>query len=289
LTFDTNELEGIGDTIDLSKARLDKVMDAMADHETGAAPEPERPAQEKTGTLPPWADRMKGAPSMINEDKAGDETRKFEDAQKSLLAKDSAAEENWPDGTKDEIAEEIEEEEEIFPKRRDSDSGLGYPERLTQAALPFEAGREGETAEDLSAAPGSEAAAAEQPGPAVVPAAPAQPLPAAPAVPDVRLGRDDAVPPSDAAWEEEEETQKPPFSLAFFLKSKVFDCLFIGFVWLIALWLAAQSMSATLFDMLSLAPWSAGLLYAALVLLYFFLFKFFLGETLGDRLFKERE
>jgi hypothetical protein len=31
------------------------------------------------------------------------------------------------------------------------------------------------------------------------------------------------------------------------------------------------------------------LLYAVFIGLYFFLFKFFLGETLGDRLFKERE
>jgi hypothetical protein len=31
------------------------------------------------------------------------------------------------------------------------------------------------------------------------------------------------------------------------------------------------------------------LLYAVFVFIYFFLFKFFLGETLGDRLFRERE
>ena len=31
------------------------------------------------------------------------------------------------------------------------------------------------------------------------------------------------------------------------------------------------------------------LLYAVFILIYFFLFKFFLGETLGDRLFRPRE
>jgi hypothetical protein len=48
-------------------------------------------------------------------------------------------------------------------------------------------------------------------------------------------------------------------------------------------------MSATLFEILSVVSGSALMLYAAFILLYFFLFKFFLGETLGDRLFKERE
>ena len=47
-------------------------------------------------------------------------------------------------------------------------------------------------------------------------------------------------------------------------------------------------MGATLFELLSVTSGSVFLLYAVFVLIYFFLFKFFLGETLGDRLFRER-
>lgn len=285
LTFDTNELEKIGETIDLSKARLDSVMDEMADSEQ-AAPASEAPVQEKTGTLPPWADRMKGAPSIISETDTheGDE---MDSARRSLLAKDLAAEETWPDSPKVEAAEETSEEEEIFPKRRDSDSGLGYPERLTQATLPFDSKLEEETVEELGAE--VEPAAVVPPEPRPSPAAPAAPSAAVAARPAAGISRDEAFPRTETAAEEEEEVEKPPFSLVFFLKSKTFDILFIGFVWLIALWLAAQSLSTTLFDMLSITPWSAILFYAVLVLLYFFLFKFFLGETLGDRLFKDRD
>ena len=36
-------------------------------------------------------------------------------------------------------------------------------------------------------------------------------------------------------------------------------------------------------------PKDTDLLYAVLALLYFFLFKFFIGETIGDRLFRRRD
>jgi len=48
-------------------------------------------------------------------------------------------------------------------------------------------------------------------------------------------------------------------------------------------------MGSTLFDILGAMSGAMLLLYAVFMLLYFFLFKFFLGETLGDRLFRPRE
>ncbi|MCK7489518.1 MAG: hypothetical protein MZU79_04230 [Anaerotruncus sp.] len=48
-------------------------------------------------------------------------------------------------------------------------------------------------------------------------------------------------------------------------------------------------MGMTLFEILGSMSGSMLLLYAVFVFLYFFLFKFFLGETLGDRLFRPRE
>jgi uncharacterized RDD family membrane protein YckC len=93
----------------------------------------------------------------------------------------------------------------------------------------------------------------------------------------------------EAAGEIEEPAPRPPFSFSVFIKSKTFDLLFVGLFWLVALWLAASSMGMTLFDILGSMSGSMLLLYAVFVLLYFFLFKFFLGETLGDRLFRPRE
>ena len=93
----------------------------------------------------------------------------------------------------------------------------------------------------------------------------------------------------EAAGEAEEREPRPPFSFSVFFKSKVFDLLFVGLFWLVALWLAAYSMGLTLFGILGAMSGPMLLLYAVFVLLYFFLFKFFLGETLGDRLFRPRE
>jgi hypothetical protein len=94
---------------------------------------------------------------------------------------------------------------------------------------------------------------------------------------------------AETAAEIEEPAPRPPFSFSVFFKSKTFDILFVGLFWLVALWLAAYSMGITLFGVLGSMSGSMLLLYAVLVLLYFFLFKFFLGETLGDRLFRPRE
>ncbi len=94
---------------------------------------------------------------------------------------------------------------------------------------------------------------------------------------------------SREAPEDEEEEERPPFSFAIFFKSKMFDLLFVGLFWLVALWLAGRSMDATLFDLLAATPTPLVALYLLLVVIYFFLFKFFLGETLGDRLFREHD
>jgi hypothetical protein len=144
-----------------------------------------------------------------------------------------------------------------------ADSGIGLPERVTQAALPFE--------RDIPRD--------ERPG------RPAMPPPAR-----RPIVRDEVV-----AEELEEEAETPearprqPFRLTVFLKAKAFDTLFVAVFWLASLWIAARSMDVTLFQMLGTA--SSGLLayFGALLVLYFFLFYFFLGETLGDRLFRDTD
>jgi hypothetical protein len=244
VTFDTKELESLGRTVELSKERIDKFIQVLAEKKPAATPvpspvpspaptpipgpAPEAP-REPVGSLPPWASTMRGAPAFPP-DTTPVEAKKGPDT-----------------------AATAEEEVEIFPRRKPSNSTLGLPERLSQAPLPFgEAAEEGEAGaeEGQAAAEAIEAAVHEETG---------------------------------------EPRERPPFNFLVFLKSKAFDVLFVGLFWLVALWLAAHAMDRTLFEVLGAVSGPMLLLYAVFVLLYFFLFKFFLGETLGDRLFRPRD
>ncbi len=274
VTFDTRELEDIGKTVDLGQAQVDRFMEARAVSEPApeAPPEPpaspqpeEKPATDEppTGTLPPWASTMKGAP-VFPADTGPVETRKLRGGEPA--------------------ATDTEEEVEIFPRRKASDSTMGLPERVSQSPLPFdrpadeeEIGEEGE--EEEAAAAETDEAAAEPARPAREPI-----LPRRGAEGGEEIRRE--IEPLD---ESEEAGPRPSFSFSVFFKSKVFDVLFVGIFWLVALGLAAASMGLTFFEILGSMSGSMLLLYGVLVFLYFFLFKFFLGETLGDRLFRPRE
>lgn len=63
----------------------------------------------------------------------------------------------------------------------------------------------------------------------------------------------------------------------------------MGVFWLVSLWLASRSMDVSLFQVLAVAGTSSFIFFAVLLVSYFFLFYFFLKETLGDRLFRERD
>ncbi len=279
LTFDTGELEGIGKTIELSREKLDRLLEAISEKpgkegpfEEVSAATPEPKPDRKTGTLPPWVDGMKGAASFPPREETRDAGPRF--LKTSGAGAEAAAGESGDAGTREAPLET--EEEEIFPRRKPPDSGIGLPERVGQAALPF-----------------APAAADEQEERSEAWEEPAAPEPArAPA-----LGEEVAPPWSQArkdetaALEGEAEAGKsrPPFQFSLFLKAKAFDVLFVGIFWLVALWTAARSMEATLFELLSVTSRAVLFLYAIFLLIYFFLFKFFLGETLGDRLFKNRD
>lgn len=285
VTFDSQELENLGRTVELSREKIDQFIEVMAGKkaETGPvalepeeepAPEPEAkpepepetgpvtparpetPPEPPTGMLPPWASTMKGAPVFLE---------------------DTGPVERMADS----------EEVEIFPRRRDSDSTIGLPEKISQAPLPFAGREEAEPEEEEGVEPPDTSDMTPQE--AVLEAGPVRPAreplltarPAETAVSDrVEAG---------ALAEDEEPEPRRPFSFSVFFRSKLFDLLFVGLFWLVALWLAASSMGTTLFDVLNSVSGSMLLLYAVFVLLYFFLFKFFLGETLGDRLFRPRE
>lgn len=257
VTFDTQELEGIGKTVELGKEQIDKFLEVLAKKEAEVEPPP-KTAREPSGTLPPWASTMKGAPVFP------DETGPV-----GVLGK----------GVADTTAPAFEEEVEIFPRRKDSDSTIGLPERVSQSPLPFGQGAAEEEEEEEEEP--AEGEAREKMLPTAGSVRPEREA--------VRPVRESERREAEAEEESEEPGPPPPFSFSVFLKSKAFDVLFVGLFWLVALWLAANSMSATLFDILGSMSGSMLLLYAVFVLIYFFLFKFFLGETLGDRLFRERE
>jgi hypothetical protein len=278
VTFDTKELDDLGKTVELSGEKVDKFIEIMAGEKTEPPPSPPEPSPQKipeppTGTLPPWASTMKGAP-VFPEDTGPVETRKLRGGEPAT-----------PD---------TEEEVEIFPRRRPSDSTIGLPEKVSQVPLPFERSA-AQTGEGEEEGEGGEEEAEEEKGPDLTPEEVI--LPAGqvrPARPSVLPGpeseaREPARRGIEAAEESEEPAPRRPFSFSVFFKSKSFDVLFVGLFWLVALWLAAFSMGMTLFDILGSMSGSMLLLYAVLVFLYFFLFKFFLGETLGDRLFRPRE
>jgi zinc-ribbon domain len=272
VTFDTRELEGMGKTIELSKDKVDRLLEVLAETRPGSRPaeekaEPAAPPlgiREPTGTLPPWASVMKGAPVFAEE--SGRPASGEEETEPTASP---------PTG---------EDEVEIFPRRRASSSTIGLPERVGQSPLPFEraeaaAEEEGEE-EGVGAAGEEPEAEAEEnaPPPASTLRERESPRPA----------REPERRPFEAEATLEEAEPRLPFSFAVFLKSKAFDVLFVGLFWLVALWLAAHSLDMTLFEILGAMSGPMFLLYIVFLFMYFFLFKFFLGETLGDRLFRER-
>ncbi|MCX6569212.1 MAG: zinc-ribbon domain-containing protein [Candidatus Aminicenantes bacterium] len=260
VTFDTQELEGIGKTVELGKEKIDKFLEVLAEKEAEVKPPPIS-VREPTGTLPPWASTMKGAPV-------------FPDETGPVGA--------FSRGVADTAAPAGEDEVEIFPRRKDSDSTIGLPERVGQSPLPFEPGAAEEEEGEVEEEPDDDEAREK-----ILPTAGPVRTEREAVRPAREAERREAI--AEAEVEGEEPAPRPPFSFSIFFKSKAFDVLFVGLFWLVALWLAANSMDATLFDILGSMSGSMLLLYAVFVLIYFFLFKFFLGETLGDRLFRERE
>lgn len=91
--------------------------------------------------------------------------------------------------------------------------------------------------------------------------------------------------------DEEEEIGgqiRPPLQTALWLKSRVFDTLFIAGIWIISLWIASRVLEISLFKMVSASVLPVFAFFAILLISYFFLFLYFLGETLGDQIFSQK-
>ncbi len=197
---------------------------------------------------------------------------------------------------------------ESFLRRRirPPDSGVGLPETVAQKPLPFGAAAEDEGPEgfaeivraglergetDAAFEPPLPKPAIEEEEPPVETGeesveGPEEEGPAAP--PPSRVIVREAEEPAEGPAEDEAVPEpRQPFSLSRFFKARVFDLGFVLAFWFAAAWLAARSLGATLFELLGVASTPLLILYGILLAAYLFLFRFFLGETLGDRVFRE--
>jgi hypothetical protein len=256
LTFDTSDLDKIGRTAELGKKQVEDFLEVLKKREEenrlgrAAAREPEE-------NLPPWAAEIKDGGVEPNPEVKVEMMREDDIEDREPEEPEIREDAETPAG--------LEEKEPPRARRpRIADSGIGLPEKVAQAALPFE--RE---------IPRDEGPAR----PTVPPAAGRRPI----------VREDEEAEELEEEPEEREKRPRPPFKLSVFLKAKSFDVLFVAVFWLVSIWIAARSMDVTLFQMLGKA--SSGLLayFGALLVLYFFLFTFFLGETLGDRLFRDAD
>jgi hypothetical protein len=91
----------------------------------------------------------------------------------------------------------------------------------------------------------------------------------------------------EAPSAEEEKTR--PSGLSSPLKARLVDVVFITALWLISLWFTAQVIGVPLFRLIFGSPIPVLAFYLILLVLYFFLFLYFLGETLGDHYFSAED
>lgn len=101
----------------------------------------------------------------------------------------------------------------------------------------------------------------------------------------------EAAEPAEARTEEPptEEEPRPPLGIFSRLKAILFDLFFILIIWAVSLVLASRIMSAPILKLASASAGSLVLFYLVLLVAYFFLFLFFLGETLGDRVVSAKD
>jgi hypothetical protein len=261
MTFDTEELNRIGPTVDLAHRQVEEFLKVLKEEEEGAAARPAVPPPPETKDtrsldtgLPPWVKEMRKASADERADVLGrkeekEEEEEEEEEEELRAEEESEAERVFAAAQSQEESGEFETATPDGLKR--TDSGVGLPEK-TQARLPFGTPA---TAEAIEGEP----PAARQPYEFEDERAVARPAP------------------------------RPPFHLGSFLKAKAFDVLFLAAIWLVCLWLAAGRLNGTLFELFDVASDALFAFGGILLVLYFFLFYFFLGETLGDRLFREWE
>ncbi len=214
LVFKTKDLDNLTGTVDEGKENLEDFLESFQEKR-----EANKVPTSDTGELPPWVRRIKGSTP----------TGELEEERE------------------EEVTDEVEEEKPPTRPEWTTDSGIGIPEKVTQAELPL--------ADTTETSPPEE---------------------------QVVTAVDEGGEEGEAG---QELPRRPRFSLK--LKSKLVDLVFITALWLITLWFTSQVIGVSFFRLITRSPGPVLAFYFILLLLYFFLFLYFLGETLGDHYFSE--
>jgi len=80
-----------------------------------------------------------------------------------------------------------------------------------------------------------------------------------------------------------------PVGFSDWIRARIFDVVFVSVLWFVALWIASQVIGISVFQVLSGSTPVALIFLGVLLLIYFFFFLYFLGETLGNYLFSSDE
>jgi hypothetical protein len=207
---------------------------------------------EEASSLQPWSDLSKsGASTDIVEEEAEEKTAEKAESRNFV-----------PGDTMDFEEEVMTRAEKMAPTR----STIGIPERVTKdkSGFLFDKEEMAKVKTDELGIPRYEIEQAEE---------------------DVSEAEEEHAEP------EERPVEVPRTRLGFFgrLTALVFDLIFIALVWMGTVWGAALMMDAPVRSLVRAVPLPLGGLFLILLAGYFFLFFFFLGETLGGRMAAPRD
>ena len=281
--FGTEELEKAINPEEKEKEEIEKFLKSLKedrDEWNGEIP--------PTDELPPWAEKIKDEKPEEEPDtlhpspkEEGEEESKGYIEEVEEPAVDSVEEETEKEEKEEEIyQEETEEREEILKPM-----GLTPEDEVPEVTIPQdEVEEETEVEEEIEIE--AEAADEEE----KIEEELEEKI-----IPDTGMGLPEGVEQENLPFTDkspgifEQEEKSPPSKLFTWLKSRAFDVLFIGALWIVALHIASRMLSTNLFKLISVSAFPAIALYISLLAVYLFLFFLFLGQTLGDHLFPYEE
>ena len=282
LRYKTEDLDKMTQTVDDAKREIEEFLSTLkpnkaaqgqdaAEADSGEIPPPVQ-VMEKTipgqspgedEELPPWAEKIKEAPPTDILGGAEKEKRPFQTDDFTAGIREAVERKSWT-----------------------ADSGIGIPERVTtQPTLPFGEAEKGSGRErGEMKRPSPETAREEELEEAEGGAAEEQDAYGTGALED-QEGQFQGSGQGEAAVSD----LSPPTPLVIALKSKALDVLIVLALWMGSIGLAARFLHTTLFRIMLSSTAQVLAVFLILLACYFFLFLFFLGETLGDRFLSRRD
>jgi hypothetical protein len=279
--FGTDDLEKVIDPEEKEKAEIEKFLKSLKedrDEWDGEIP--------PTDELPPWAEKIKDEkpdemPEEIEVEAAESEPEgelsEIEEPHEEVPVEEEQTVEE------EQIVEEIVEIEEVEEEVKEEvleSVGLTPEDEVPEVKIPEE-----EAEEEAAEEQGVEEELAEE----------EVSEPEEATMPDTGMGLPEGVEQENLPFSDKStglfgaEEKSPPSRLSTWLKSRAFDVLFIGALWIVALHIASRMLSTNIFKLISVSALPTVGFYLALLGVYLFLFFLFLGQTLGDHLFPHEE